>query len=107
LLSQFRIEEIIYNECVRHLFPSNTSEADFPQLSIRGKPNQLLWKDQALAGSLLNRLGHEKSSLALKTVQEIEKLLTTLSENMLNIYETPVVSLSIVFSAMVYSLTYA
>jgi hypothetical protein len=104
LLSQFRTEDIIYNECVRHLFPFNNSEADFPQLSIRGKPNQLLWKDPPLADSLLNRLGYEKSHLALKALQEIEKLLTTLNENMLNIHEIPVVS-PIVFY-MVYSLTY-
>src|ERR1700749_2501987 len=69
LYDEFRTEEIIYVECVRHLLESDTSEADLLQLSTREKPNQALWKDPALDRSLRNRLGDEKSQMVLKTLQ--------------------------------------
>ena len=82
LYDEFRTENTIYIECVRLLLQSDTSEADLLQLTSREKPNQLLWKDLALSNSLRNRLGHEKSLIVLKTLQEMDKLLTTLSEKL-------------------------
>lgn len=91
LYDEFKTEEIIYVECVRHLLQSDTSEADLLQLTTREKPNQLLWKDPALDHSLRNRLGDEKSPMVLKTLQEMDKLLATLNER-LKSHETAIVS---------------
>jgi len=82
LYDEFRVEEIIYVECVRHLLASDTSEADLLQLSTRDKPNQALWKDPALGRSLHSRLGDEKSPMVLKTLREMDNLLTTLNEKL-------------------------
>ena len=96
LLDEFKTEEIIYVECIRHLLASDTSEADLLQLSQRDKPNQHLWRDPALHNSLRNRLGHEKSPVVLKTLQEMDKLLSTLNEK-LKSHEIPLVSTLLCF----------
>lgn len=80
LYDEFRTEEIIYIECVRHLLAADISEADLLRLSTRDEPSQTMWKDPALDRSIRNRLGDERSLMVLKTLQEMDKLLTTLSE---------------------------
>jgi hypothetical protein len=82
LHDEFRTEEIIYVECIQHLLASDISEADLLQLSTRDKPNQALWEDAALGNSLRNRLGHEKSPMVHKTLQEMDMLLTTLNDKL-------------------------
>ncbi len=106
LFDEFRTEEIIYVECIRHLLASDTSEADLLQLSTRKKPNQHLWKDPALHNSLQNRLGHEKSPMVLKTLKEMDKLLATLNER-LKSHEIVLASKPFPDSATVSRLTYA
>ena len=105
LYDEFRTEEIIYVECIRHLLASDTSEANLLQLSTRDRPNQQLWKDPALDKSLRRRLGPEKSPMVLKTLQEMDKLLTTLTEK-LKIHEVAVVSTLPQYSTMVLWLTF-
>jgi hypothetical protein len=82
LFDEFNTEEVIYSESVRHLLASDTSEADLLQLSSREKPNEVLWSDPALHARLRSRLGPEKSPIVLKTLQQMDQLLKTLSEKM-------------------------
>jgi hypothetical protein len=103
LLDEFRTEEIIYVECVRHLLSADTTEADLLQLTSREAPNQHLWENPALHKCLYNRLGHEKSPMVLKTLQEMDKLLTTLSEKFRS-HENANVSTLCLPQVMVFSL---
>jgi hypothetical protein len=91
LFDEFKTEEVIYVECIQHLLQADTSEADLLQLTSREKPNEFLWKDSALHNSLRNRLGPEKSDIVLKTLREMDGLLTTLYEK-LKSHEIAIVS---------------
>ena len=92
LLDEVKTEETIYIDCVRLLLASDTSEADLMQLTSWEKPNQHLWKDPSLQRSLQKRLGKEKSTLVLKTLGQMDALLTTMSEE-INKHETTTASL--------------
>jgi hypothetical protein len=81
IVDEFRTEEIIYEECVRHLL-SDTSEVDLLELGNKDKPNQALWNDAGLHGRLHNRLGHEKASIVLKTLQDMEIILMRLHQKL-------------------------
>lgn len=79
LLTEFKTEGIIYTEFVCHLLAADVSEADLRQLTARNKPNQGLWKDKKLNNGLKERLGVDKSEVVISTLEEMDKLLTSLT----------------------------
>ena len=79
LCDEFRVEEFIYIDCVRHLLAADVSESNLLQLTTREKPNQHLWKDQALHRCLEKRLGPERTPMVLKTLQEMDTILSSLA----------------------------
>lgn len=79
LLTEFKTEGIIYTEFVCHLLASDVSEADLRQLTTRSKPNQGLWRDKKLNDGLKERLGVDKSDVVISTLEEMDKLLTSLT----------------------------
>jgi hypothetical protein len=80
LCDEFRVEELIYIDCVRHLLAADVSEGDLLQLTTRDKPSKHLWKDPALQKSLEKRLGPERTTIVLKTLPEMKTILSSLAE---------------------------
>lgn len=80
LCDEFRVEEFLYIDCVRHLLAADVSEGDLLQLTSRDKPNQHLWNDPVLHKSLEKRLGRERTTMVLKTLQEMDTILSSLAE---------------------------
>jgi hypothetical protein len=78
-------EEYIFREFVHGLLSSAAvTDADLIQLSDRNRPNTGLWKDRALHSKLEKRLGPERSKIVLKSLVEMDKLLTGLREKLAN-----------------------
>jgi hypothetical protein len=82
LYIQFRTERWIYVDCIRHLLASELSEAEIAQLTGGDKPNTPLLQDAAVQRALSGKLGSEKSQLVLEIIQDMDILLTSLSEKM-------------------------
>jgi hypothetical protein len=80
LLQEFRIEKTLYVEFVCRLLASDISEADLHQLGTGNKLNQALWEDESLKNSLRGRLGPEKLEIVVSALEEMNKILTSLTE---------------------------
>lgn len=80
LLQEYKTEQIIYTEFVYHLLASDISEADLRQLTTRKKPNQGLWRDKKLNDGLQERLGKDKSEVVISTLEEMDKLLISITK---------------------------
>ena len=73
-------EECIFRGFVYDLLSSAVTDADLIQLSDRNRPNTGLWRDRALHSKLEKRLGPERSKIVLKSLVEMDKLLTSLRD---------------------------
>lgn len=77
-------EEVIFSEFLHALLSSDVSDADLVKLSAqlndRSKPNTDLWKDRVLQSKLEKRLGPGKTRVTLSSLVEMDKLLTSLRD---------------------------
>jgi hypothetical protein len=88
---ELRTEKIIYVEFVGHLLAPDLLDGDSLELINQKTANFARWEDKELHSRLAERLGIEKSSLVLTTVQEMERLLVDLNESLTR-KEDPLVS---------------
>lgn len=91
LLQELQTEKIIYVEFVRHLLTPDLLDGDSLEFIDQKTENFAGWEDKELHSRLAERLGVEKSTLVLTTVQEMEKLLGDLNESLTR-KEDPLVS---------------
>ena len=84
IYTEFKVEEVIYVDCVEHLLQGSVTEAELAQLCSRERPNQFLWeeklRDSRVRKSLERRLGPRITPMALQTLQRIDEHLATLCE---------------------------
>jgi hypothetical protein len=88
---ELRTEKIIYIEFVGYLLTPDLLDGDSLELINQKAANFARWEDKELHSRLAERLGVEKSSLVLTTVQEMERLLVDLNERLTR-KEDPLVS---------------
>jgi hypothetical protein len=80
MLSELKVEEMIYSEFVHHLLQSDISDqAELLKLSSKENPDLKLWKKKTLHDSLKRRLGDNKTAVVFEKLEEMKKLLTNLN----------------------------
>ena len=82
LARQLKTEEIIFNEFVYHLVAPSISNSNIVRYKISAPPDLALWRNCTLQGDMRGRLGVAKADNLLEILEEIEKLLSSLQEEL-------------------------
>ena len=85
LRTQLDTEEFIFRQFVRDLLSSDVADADLVQISDSSKPNTSFWKNRVLHSKLETRLGPDGTKIVLSSLEEMDKLLTSLRDKFASI----------------------
>jgi len=85
LRAQLDTEEFIFRQFVRDLLSSDVADADLVQISDSNRPNTSFWKNRGLHSKLEARLGPDGTKIVRSSLEEMDKLLTSLRDKFASI----------------------